>query len=410
MERKKGPRRGEEKGRRSRHGLSRGKRKDALARLQKALLDAVREFYPHSPGEGGDGEREIHVRLQAAVIPGEDWRLEAKPSVGSQIESAVREATAREKVFRPGHVYCYRCESSHCEHGSPPAPERVFGGYSPTGQPLWPELAQFLMELKHPGVEGLYRQPGRTLAAAYVEPESLKLRQLGIFGKGSKTYDILAQAVFGYLRFPPFPGGDPQGDRTAFTLQAVEIRDRGRRPRVVLNVIGKLSDGSEAMEMLTGPRHMRVLEVVVTARRLVGKLRPSTVKRVSSRESGKASASASAVLRKATRSLERLGRQSERRTMHAEKRHTERRPTAKALEDAATVQDEGLLADDREGTIIVLGSRKRAHVFSPEGRHITSLSLNREEVESRKRRKRWRPLDREDRRRFQASIQTVLRK
>jgi hypothetical protein len=408
MERKKGPGTGDEKARQGRHGLSPGKRKDALARLQKALVDAVREFHPRSPGEGGDGEREIPVRLQAVVIPGEEWRLEAKPSVGSQIESAVREATAREKVFRPGHVYCYRCESSHCEHGTPPAPERVFGGYSPTGQPLWPELAQFLMERKHPGVEGLYGQTGRNLAAAFVDPGSLKHRQLGVFGKGSKTYDILAQAVFGYLRFPASPGGDPHGDRTAFTLQAVEIRDRSRRPRVVLNVMGKLSDGSEAMESLMGPHHLRVLEVIVTARRLVGRLRPSSGKQPSSRGGGKLSASASAVLRKAVRSLERLGRQSERRTLHAEKRHAEKRPTSKALEDAVAVQDDGLLVDDREGTIIVLGSRKRAHVFSPEGRHITSLSLKREGVESRKRRKRWRPLDEEGRRRFRASLRLVL--
>jgi len=388
--------------------MERKNRKDSLARLENALVDAVREFHPGSPGEGDDREREIPVQLQVVVIPGEGWRLEAKPSVGRQIESAVRDATAREKVFLPGHVYCYRCESSRCEHSSPPAPERVFGGYSPTGQPRWPELAQLLMERKHPGVEGLYRQSGRSLTAAFIEPESLKHRQLGIFGKGSKTYDILAQAVFGYLRFPSSPGGDPHGDRTAFTLQAVEVRDRARRPRVVLNVIARLSDGSEAMESLMTPHHLRVLEVIVTARRLVGRLRPSSGKQISSRDGGKLSASASAVLRKATRSLERLGRQSGRRTLHAEKRHAEKRPTSKALEDAAAVGDEGLLVDDREGTIIVLGSRKRVHVFSPEGRHITSLSLNREEVESRKRRKRWRPLDTEGRRRFRASLRSIL--
>ena len=63
---------------------------------------------------------------------------------------------------------------------------------------------------------------------------------------------------------------------------------------------------------------------------------------------------------------------------------------------------------EREGTIIVPGSRKRAHVFSPEGRHITSLTLNREEVESWKRRKCWRPLDAGGRRRFRVSLRLIL--
>jgi hypothetical protein len=176
-------------------------------------------------------------------------------------------------------------------------------------------------------------------------------------------------------------------------------------------VIGKLSDGSEAMEALMGPRHLRVLDVIVTARRLTGKLRAATgggARAAPLGDERKLVASASTILRKATRSLERLGRQSQRRTLHAEKRHAEKRPTSKALEDAAGAKDESLYQDDREGTIIVLGSRSRTHVFSPEGRHITSLSLKKEEVESRKRRQRWRPLGAEGRRLFRESLRSVL--
>jgi hypothetical protein len=393
----------------SRKRISAGEiQRRSLGRLQKALVDAVRELCPGTPEVSG---KEIPLQLQAVVVPGKEWRLLAKPSLRSQIAEAVSEATAKERVFLPGRVYCYRCESSRCGHSTSPAPERVFGGYGPTGQPRWPELGQLLMELKHPGVEGLYRRPGRCLAAAFMPAEALKHRQLGIFGKESKTYDILGQTVFGYLTLAPATGGDPQGDRAAFTLQAVEVRDRSRRPRVVLNVIGRLSDGSEAMEAFADSHHLRVLDVIVSARRLVGRL--GTLSRARApRAPGRGDdglvSSAEAVLRKSARSLERLGRQSERRTRHAEKRHAEKRPTSKALEDAAAVPDANLFTDEREGTVVVLGPRNRVHVFSLEGRHITSVTLKKDEVESRKRRKRWRSLDEKGCRRFRESLRSVL--
>ncbi len=407
---KKGRREEKRSGGRSRTSRRREGNNRALLHFQRTLVDTVKELYRESSGGHEKAEREILIRIHAVIRPDSDWKIEASPSVGRQVENAVREATAKEKVFRPGHVYCYRCDSSHCEHSGPPAPERVFGGYSQTGVPQWPELAQILIEQRHAGVEGIYRQTGRSLAAAFIDAESLKHRQLGIFGKGSKTYDILGQVVFGFLRFPPPKGEAREGDRTAFTLQAVEVRDRSGRPRVVLNVIGKLSDGSEAMEALMGPHHLRVLDVIVTARRLTGKLRPALVvgARTAYGDERKLVASASSILRKTTRSLDRLGRQSQRRTLHAEKRRVEKRPTSKALEDAAGAQDESLYQDDREGTIIVLGSRSRTHVFSPEGRHITSLNLKKEEVESRKRRQRWRPLDAEGRRLFRKSLRSIL--
>jgi len=40
----------------------------------------------------------------------------------------------------------------------------------------------------------------------------------------------------------------------------------------------------------------------------------------------------------------------------------------------------------------VLGPRGRAHVFSPDGRHVTSLSLGPAEAERKGGRSRWRPL------------------
>lgn len=189
------------------------------------------------------------------------------------------------------------------------------------------------------------------------------------------------------------------------TLQAVEIRCRSRRPRIVLNVLGRLSGGGEALESLAGVYQMRVLDSILAARRLLGRIAPA----------GKAPrpaacrAEAEKILRRTARALERIGRQSERRTGHAERRRVDRRPTSKALEDALSAQDDRLLWDGHRRTVVVLGARGRVHVFSPGGRHITSLVLKREEVEGRKRRERWQALDSTKRRAFRERVEAVQR-
>ena len=92
-------------------------------------------------------------------------------------------------------------------------------------------------------------------------------------------------------------------------------------------------------------------------------------------------AKAAAIMKRLARTLHRQGRQSIRRSVHVEERRRQRRPVTKALEDAASAQDESFYRDDREGTVIVAGSRGRIHVFSSEGRHVTSFSLHKDEID-----------------------------
>jgi hypothetical protein len=97
------------------------------------------------------------------------------------------------------------------------------------------------------------------------------------------------------------------------------------------------------------------------------------------------------ILHDLRRAVERGGRQRERRTRHADERRRENRPTQAALQDAWKASDTDLLADDARGTLIVLGPRGRAHAFTPGGKHVTSLILDREALSRRMARKRWRP-------------------
>lgn len=335
----------------------------------------------------------LRLELALTLHPGERWRAEAEPSLAEQVRRAVREAAARREALRPGRVWCYRCESTGCEHARPPAPDRVFGGYGATGLPQWPSLAEVLLARRHPQVGTLFGAAGGGLAAAFVPGADLCGRQLEVFGRGSKTYAVLCQAVFGLLALR-VPGRDgAEADRVAFTLQAVETRTARGAPRLDLNVIALLSDGSPAVEALEGPAGLRVLNTVSVARRLLrhaahapdGHRRPDRAPDLEAR--------AAAVLRGAVRALERLGRQCARRTRHAETRGHERRPVASAREDALAAPAEAILRDERRGTVVVLGPHHRVHVFSPEGRHITSLVLEAAAVRRRRRLERWEPLE-----------------
>jgi len=376
-----------------------GGQRSSHRRLEEALAAVVQEAYREVCGHPGRETVEVPLELSARVHSGRPWKVRAEPSLAEQVKRAVREAGARELVFHRGRVFCYRCESSLCPHGHPPSPAKVFGGYSPTGLPRWVELTEIMIAMKHPRIEALFDSSARMLAAAYMDSPSLKHRQLGVFGRQSKTYDILCQVVVGYLRFPLRKEGAGGGEKVALTLQAVEIRDRSRKGRVVLNVLGNLADGSPAVESLEGAFQMRILDSVVTARRLLARLGGQGRKPSAAIEKP-----ADKIMRKTAGALERLGRQSERRTGHAEYRRAEKRPTSKALEDALAAQDEALLWDDRKKTVIVCGGRTRVHVFSLEGKHVTSFSLKREELDGRVRRRRWNPLSSQRRRDFRDAL------
>ena len=88
--------------------------------------------------------------------------------------------------------------------------------------------------------------------------------------------------------------------------------------------------------------------------------------------------------------MERMDRQKGRRTRHADERRRDKRPTHAALQDLESATGEGTFWDDWRGTLVVSGPKGRFHIFSGEGRHVTTLNLPPEAVESRLRRKRWR--------------------
>ena len=87
--------------------------------------------------------------------------------------------------------------------------------------------------------------------------------------------------------------------------------------------------------------------------------------------------------------IERKGRQSSRRTEHARERQSQNRPVHVFVGDLKRAAAEHFFRDVRKNSLVVLGKERRVHVFSNEGRHITSLRLAKKEIDNRIRRERY---------------------
>jgi hypothetical protein len=380
--------------------------------VEEALTSAIQKAYGEMFGVHAHRPKPFPLELKVSVHPGEPWRLQADPSVEEQIRTAVQEMATQAEAFRTGSAYCYRCDSPACPHSQPPRPTSVFGGYSSTGLPIWPEFSQILLERKHPHVDLLYDASQTDLVAMYMDAEILKHKQLNVFGRQSKTYDILGQVIFGFLKMR-IPGSHrTEAERVAFTLQVVEFRRLDGTPRLELNVLARLSDGSPALDAIQGPYQTRVFAVIASARHRVSSLRPPSIKPSGRRPPDSMPGTPSLVadiLQGLARKLEKLGRQRGRRTAHAEGQRVENRPTSKAWEDAFSAHEEWILWDRHERTFVVLGPRNRVHVFSAQGRHVTSLVLATEAVRNRMRRGRWLPLTEDQREQFGSAIGLMIR-
>jgi hypothetical protein len=398
---------------RGRRGSRQQQRSIGLAQrareLERALALGLWEAHGEVFGFGngaGDGEP-IEFELRVRVEPGPRWRVVCEPGIAEQLRSAVIEGASRRGAFILGRVYCYRCESAECEHGAPPRRGSVFGGYSSTGLPVWPELPQLLLDRRHPRIDLLYQPARREMIAVYMNDEELTRKQLEVFGRGSRTYRIWGQVVFGYLHIASASEEQRPAQRAALTVQAVEHRRRDGLPRLDLNIIGRLDEERQTVDCLQGPFQLRILEVLADLQRKVAALSPDPRavgrgRRVRIRAD--APYRVADLLQTAARTLEQIGRQRHRRTLHAEVRREANRPTNKALEDAVAAPDDHVLWDSAGRTVIVVGPRKRVHVFSLAGKHITSLTMEPEAVRNRLRRKRWRPLEADALHHFNAAV------
>lgn len=190
--------------------------------------------------------------------------------------------------------------------------------------------------------------------------------------------------------------GPDESARTVLTVQVVETRFVGSTQRLRLNLLG-IDQGAIVRAASDGAPRNPAEQLRRTLHRTRQKLEAVT-RRVESEEARGRRPDVvglvSPLIGRLRGDVSRIFSPDLRRTRHAESRHRgARRPTSTAWDDARAASDDKLLGDTQRGTVIALGPRNRAHVFTDAGRHVTSLRLEEGELAGKVARKRWLPLE-----------------
>jgi hypothetical protein len=309
----------------------------------------------------------------------------------SQLEGAVDRIVTSASGFPLGHVYCYWCQSFTCDHSSPPDSRCVFGGYTATGQPTWPEFVSLLLEKRHPRVDAIFRDDPSPVAVMQ-RGEELSSAQLPVYGKRSGIFQVLGQLSLGYLSYPHglhlTAGSNGQRIPLALTFQVVETGRSGGP--TVLNILGKLPGGISAFQALEESSDSRFADALGAARRGLSELSLFRPSRRDRRGGGERRQRAMGILMHLARNLEKIFRQRQRRTQHAQDRHlNKQRPTSTALQDALHAAPQSIYRDVEEMTWVILGPKNRVHIFNDDALHVTSIVYPGETVRERTSRGRW---------------------
>ena len=361
---------------------------ERLSRLAGLLAEA-RGVGPTEPVPIDSVELNLKVSLK---------RKGDHAAAGSEImealDHAIHEGLRSAGAFQVGSVYCFLCDRPDCEHATPAERTATFIGYAPHGKPEWRSFINVCIERKEERVDQLYGLKPDVIAIVQ-EPDELEEGLLPDFGKGDQAYRLLGQVVVGLL--PPSLDRRVRSEtRIALTLQLIETRGRGGARRIRLNMLGMGFDDLAEAAANGGPRSPAeaLRRTLMSLRERVDVLGRRQARAVRGKAPLDLEAEVRPVLRKLRTDIERIFRSSKRRTTHAERRHKSGdRPTGDAMNDVAHASDDQFFHDTRRNTLVVLGGKGRAHVFSTAGRHVTSLRLDPGELRRKTERQRWTPLD-----------------
>lgn len=364
-------------------------RVEALGEVAWEMLQRmVRELIARKPGghliESNLPALELRLPPADLDAPEEDQRRLVRQfaaDIDRQLDDAVQEAAA----FRPGHAYCFRCEGASCDHSQPPSCRHVLVGYGPTGTPRWLDLAQHCLDLKHPEVDLLYRDPPAFLTLVQ-DKTALQGDVIRAFRDGNG--EVLGQVAAGFFRVPT-TAAEGRGV-LALTVQVAASRSRSGRRRLGLNLLGRAPSGGDLATLWDRQDDLPWRKAVRWAQSALqtlsrpgrgGALLPPA--QVEARVAG--------ILHGLASRLERDHRARSRRTRHAAERHMSGdRPTRKAVDDARAVRGDQCLVDERSETIVVLGERGRTHFFTADGQHVSSVRYSRDAIARKLKLEHWR--------------------
>jgi len=336
--------------------------------------------------------RYLDLSLRVPLDGGNDIKHAAGTAV-EQILQRVREVREHEQALRPGAVYSYFADSSHAEGCRPTEPRHVFDGYSSTGKPSFADFVTLAIERKNADIERLLA--GEEIVLTHVSMgRVLRTQQLAEFGGQSPVFKILGQVDAGLFRVLGEAG------RCAFSFQLLRGTTLEGRVRLRLHPVGAVDpmDLADPALMQILSRFQRKLDG--EALRLEGQLKNGEVDEEEF---------VLPLLQDFARQLQSRTRSAGRRTQHGLERSEEgQRPTSKAYPDASEASDGAILWDVDQSTVCVLGPKGRVHVFTPQGKHVTSVVMQKAAIDRRRTQGRWRLAEPEERGEFRIQLKRLV--
>ncbi|MCA8974244.1 MAG: hypothetical protein KDC98_05955, partial [Planctomycetes bacterium] len=336
--------------------------------------------------------RYLDLALRVPLDGGKDLKHAAGTAV-EQILGRVREVREHEKALRQGAVYSYFDDTSYAEGCRPTEPREVFDGYGSTGKPKFVDFVTTAIERKDAGIDELLAGQDVVLTQVTMG-RVLRTQQLAEFGNNSPVFKILGQVNAGLFRVLGAAG------KCALSFQLLRGTTLEGRLRLRLHTVGAV----DPMD-LADPAIMQILSRF--QRRLDGEaLRLEG--RIQNGETDEEEF-VLPLLNDLARQLQSRTRHAGRRTQHGLERTEEgQRPTSRAYPDAGEAGDDRILWDVDQGTIVVVGGKGRVHIFSPDGKHVTSVVMQGSAVERRRQLGRWRLSEPEERGEFRIQVRRAI--
>lgn len=373
-------------------GRTRGDSQHAALQAVQALAEMAHTLLHIEGVDPLSMPRYLELNLRIPLDGGNDVRHAAGTAV-EQISKRVREVREHEKALRPGAVFSYFAGSSHAEGCRPAEPRQVFEGYSSTGKPQFADFVTMAIERKDPNIDRLLAGEDIVLTRVTMG-RVLRTQQLAEFGGNSPVFKILGQVDAGLFRTLDAAG------RCAFSFQLLRGTTLEGRVRLRLHAVGAV----DPMD-LADPGLMQILsrfqrQLDVEAMRLQGQQQGGEVDE---------EAFVLPLLQELARQLQSRTRSAGRRTQHGLERSEEGgRPTSRAYPDAAEASDDAILWDLDQSTVVVLGGKGRVHVFTAQGKHVTSVMMQGHAIERRRHTGRWRAAEPEERGEFRLQIKRLV--
>ncbi len=355
---------------------------DRLREALRLLAEFAQERLVRHPGGDalGTSDRHIELPVEVPLLPEEAALDTCAETLSRAVDEAVLDHVHARTFFHPGRVRCLRCASVECEHARPASPREVFAGYGPSGMPRFLDLGELLLERESPRLGELFATGGG-IVTELLDESALNERLLPAFRSARGESRVRGAVLAGWYRVP----GLAQSEAIALSLLLVHARSRRGRHRWGLNVLGVTPDGAPLEHLHDKMKNLPWDAGVRWLRSGIRTLRAPDAKRVAGLLGGLA------------RRLERGERASGRRTSHAQDRHAGgSRPTRMAIADFEGASVDAIAFDERKRTFVVVGERGRCHVFSPQGKLVTSVRYPAPTIERRRKSGQWRAASSEE--------------